>query len=130
MRSGALFRAHLQSQEGSLDPLETSMASILVRRDQFNITPQGITHKPTDASYVPYIGDPRNGRIRLGQLGSAGATGEGFDPSQVKRMMKQLWAEYVEANSGLFIETHEGPEAQGSELMLGENQPASTRQRY
>jgi hypothetical protein len=24
------------------------MASRLVRRDQFNITPQGITHKPTD----------------------------------------------------------------------------------
>ena len=26
------------------------MASILVRRDQFNITPQGIVHKPTDAA--------------------------------------------------------------------------------
>lgn len=27
---------------------EDCMASILVRRDQFNITPQGIVHKPTD----------------------------------------------------------------------------------
>jgi hypothetical protein len=106
------------------------MASILVRRDQFNITPQGITHKPTDASYEPYIGDPRTGRIRLGQLGSVGATGEGFDPNQVKRMMEQLWAEYIEANWGLIVKAHESPKAQGSELTHGDNQPASPGRRH
>lgn len=74
------------------------MASILVRRDQFNITPQGITHKPTDASFSPYIGDPRNGSTRLGQLENAAPAGDSYDPDQVKLMMKQLWAEYVESN--------------------------------
>ena len=28
------------------------MANILVRSDQFNITPQGILHKPTDAAFT------------------------------------------------------------------------------
>jgi hypothetical protein len=27
--------------------------AILVRRDQFNITPQGIIHKPTDSHFAP-----------------------------------------------------------------------------
>ena len=30
------------------------MESTLVMRDQFNITPQGIVHKPTDAAFTPY----------------------------------------------------------------------------
>ena len=46
------------------------MANILVRRDQFNITPQGIVHKPTDAAFTPYAGDPYSGITRLGQLGN------------------------------------------------------------
>jgi hypothetical protein len=29
------------------------MAHKLVRRDQFNISPQGIVHKPTDAAFTP-----------------------------------------------------------------------------
>ncbi|MDB5635567.1 MAG: hypothetical protein JWP51_475 [Bradyrhizobium sp.] len=78
------------------------MASILVRRDQFNITPQGITHKPTDAFFASHCGDPRFGSMRLGQLGNAASTGDSYDPDEVKRMMKQLWAEYVAANSDLF----------------------------
>jgi len=30
----------------------------LVRRDQFNITPQGIVHETTDAAFTPHPGDP------------------------------------------------------------------------
>jgi hypothetical protein len=63
------------------------MTSILVRRDQFNIAPQGITHKPTDASFAPRCGDPRAGSMRLGQLGNAAPTGDNYDPDEVKRMM-------------------------------------------
>ena len=39
------------------------MENILVRRDQFNITPQGIVHKPTDAGFTPYPGDPYSGTL-------------------------------------------------------------------
>ena len=80
------------------------MASILVRRDQFNITPQGITHKPTDASFAPNCGDPHSGFMRLGQLGTAAPTDDDYDPAEVKKMMRQLWAEYVAANSTQFKE--------------------------
>jgi hypothetical protein len=78
------------------------MASILVRRDQFNITPQGIIHKPTDSHFAPHAGDPYSGSIRLGQPGNVVPVGEGYDPDQVKSMMMQLWTEYVTANSNLF----------------------------
>lgn len=78
------------------------MASILVTRDQFNITPQGITHKPTDASFVPHCGDPRSGSTRLGRLECEVPSRDNYDPWVVKRMMMQLWAEYLAANSNLF----------------------------
>jgi hypothetical protein len=58
------------------------MARILIRRDQFNITPQGITHKPTDASFVPQFGDHHSGSMRLGQLGSVTSTGDNYDPDE------------------------------------------------
>ena len=45
------------------------MANMITWRDQFNITPQGIVHKPTDAAFTQY---PRRsifrGITRLGQL--------------------------------------------------------------
>jgi hypothetical protein len=78
------------------------MASILVRRDQFNITPQGIVHKPTDACFAPHPSDPYSGSIRLGQLGNANPVGDRYDPDQVKTMMMQLWREFIAANSDLF----------------------------
>ena len=78
------------------------MANILVRRDQFNITPQGITHKPTEASFAPHPGDPHSGIMRLGQLENQAPNGDCYDPDDVKRMMRQLWAEYVVANSDVF----------------------------
>ena len=63
------------------------MANVLVRRDQFNITPQGIVHKPTDAAFTPHPGDPYSGITRLGQLGSERPNGNGFRPEDVQRMM-------------------------------------------
>ena len=47
------------------------MENILVRRDQFNITPTGIVHKPTDASFAPYPGEAYCGITRMGQLSNA-----------------------------------------------------------
>lgn len=78
------------------------MASILIRRDQFNITPNGIVHKPTDSHFTPHPGDPRSGRIHIGQLGVV-PLGERYDPDQVKKMMMELWNEYVATNSNLFL---------------------------
>ncbi len=85
------------------------MADILVRRDQFNITPQGIVHKPTDAAFTPYPGDPYSGIRRLGQLGSAHPNnGSGFRPEDVQRMMRELWTQYVTDNPQLFKSAEAG----------------------
>jgi hypothetical protein len=78
------------------------MENSLVRRDQFNISPQGIVHKPTDAAFTPYVGDPYSGMWRLGQLGQRLASGNHYDPKHVRRIMSELWVEYVSANSAIF----------------------------
>ena len=79
-----------------------TMESNLVRRDQFNIGPQGIVHKPTDAAFTPNPGDSYSGIERLGQLRNKHPNGSGFITEDVQRMMRELWAEYVAANPRLF----------------------------
>jgi hypothetical protein len=78
---------------------ERKMAANLVRRDQFNITPQGIIHKPTDAAFTPFPGDPFSGTRRAGRR--ALANGEEYLPDEVQRIMRELWTEYVTANADL-----------------------------
>jgi hypothetical protein len=81
---------------------EMNMTSTLVRRDQFNISPQGIIHKPTDAAFTPDPGDPNSGTVRLGTLGNQHPDGSDYRPDDVQRMMRELWAEYVAANPETF----------------------------
>jgi hypothetical protein len=78
------------------------MENTLVRRDQFNITPKGIVHKPTDAAFIPSPGDPRSGTVRLGQLGNQTPNGSEYRAEDVQRMMRELWEEYVANNPESF----------------------------
>jgi len=87
---------------------EQIMGNILVKRDQFNITPHGIVHKPTDASFTPYPGEAYRGITRIGQLGNRHPNGPGFKPDDVQQMMRQLWTEYVVSNPKLFNATELG----------------------
>ena len=68
---------------------------ILVRRDHFNITPDGILHKPTDARFVPSLGDRCKGRFCQGDLYASRRDGNAYDVEEVKKVMLQLWTEYV-----------------------------------
>jgi len=70
---------------------------ILVRRDQFNITPDGILHKPTDACFVPNRTNRRTGIFRRGNLGAPRATGDAYDADEVEKVMLHLWAEYIDS---------------------------------
>jgi hypothetical protein len=79
-----------------------NMERVLVRRDQFNISPQGIVHKPTDAAFIPYPGASYAGITRMGQLGNEHPMGVTFSADDVQRIMQELWVEYVQANQGLF----------------------------
>jgi hypothetical protein len=78
------------------------MECSLVRRDQFNISPQGIVHEPTDAAFTPYPGDPYSGILRMGQLCNKHPNEIGFNSDDVERIMRELWAEYVARNPELF----------------------------
>jgi hypothetical protein len=78
----------------------------MVQRDQFEISPSGITHTPTGAKYTPHSGAPYSGTLTLSQLGSVLANGDDYWPRDVQTMMEQLWVEYVEANPRLF-EVHD-----------------------
>jgi len=77
-----------------------------VRRDQFEISPKGITHTPTGAKYTPHPGAPHSGTLNPSQLGNVLANGEDYRPHEVQTMMEWLWAEYVDANPRLF-EVHD-----------------------
>jgi hypothetical protein len=74
------------------------MSSAQVQRDQFEVSPKGITHKPTGATYTPHAGAPYSGIMNLGQLGNVLTNREDYRPLEVQTMMEQLWAEYVNAN--------------------------------
>jgi len=77
-----------------------------VRRDQFEISPKGITHKPTGATYTPHPGAPHSGTMNLSQLGNVLPNGEDYRPDEVTAMMELLWAGYVDENPRLF-EVHD-----------------------
>lgn len=55
------------------------METKLVRRDQFNISPQGTVHKPTDAAFTPY---PviLSGTMRLVRSATNNPTGTAIAP--------------------------------------------------
>ena len=73
-----------------------------VKRDQFGSSPQGIVHRPTDATFTPDPADPYSGTIRLGQLLNSQPNGGGFNPDDVCRVMNELWSDYVAKNPQLF----------------------------
>ena len=77
-----------------------------VRRDQFKISPSGITHTPTGAAYAPHLGAPHSGNMNLGPAWKRTRDGEDYRPHEVQAMMEQLWADYVAANPRLF-EVHD-----------------------
>ena len=80
--------------------------STAVRRDQFKISPKGITHLPTGATYTAHPGAPFSGNMNPSQLGNVLPNGEDYRRNEVETLMEQLWAEYVAANPRLF-EVHD-----------------------
>ena len=75
----------------------------LVTRNQFNVTPQGVVHKPTEAAFTPRPGDPLSGTMRLGQLVNQRPDGRGYRAEDVLRIMGVLWEEFVASNPEMFI---------------------------
>lgn len=77
----------------------------LVTRNQFNVTPQGVVHKPTEAAFIPSPGDPLSGTMRLGQLVNQQPNGRNYRAGDVQRIMRELWEEFVAGNPEMFKRT-------------------------
>ncbi len=77
-----------------------------VQRDQFEVWPKGITHKPAGTTYTPHRGAQYSGSMNLRQFGTILTNGEDYRLDEVQTMMEHLWAEYVDANPRLF-EVHD-----------------------
>jgi len=77
-----------------------------VQRDQFKISPKGVTHTPTGATYTPHPGAPHSGNMNQGELGKVLANVEDYRPDEVQALMEQVWSDYVAADPRLF-EVHD-----------------------
>ena len=99
-------RVLLQKTIFSLTPNGAAEMPTPVQRDQFTISPKGITHTPTGATYTPHPGAPHAGIMDQGQLGNGLPHGDDYRPHEVQTMIELLWAEYVDANPRLF-EVHD-----------------------
>lgn len=78
------------------------MDSALVTRNQFNVTREGVVHKPTDAAFIPAPGNPYSGRFRVGQLANQPPTAKAYPVPDVLRLMGELWEEFVTSNPEQF----------------------------
>jgi hypothetical protein len=61
--------------------------------DEFEVSPDGVTHLPTEARFTPNPGMPTTGFWRDGKLGTP--AGQGYVPDEVKDAMRRLWAEHL-----------------------------------
>lgn len=82
------------------------MVRALVTRNQFNVAPDGVVHKPTDAAFVPNPGDPSQGTVRLGQLANTHPTAPEYPVEDVLRLMRELWEEFIASNPRSFNSSH------------------------
>jgi hypothetical protein len=73
-----------------------------VKREQFVVTSQGVTHVPTGATFTPHLGSLNSGSMYHGQLGNVLKNGDDHRPEEVRAMMQQMWQEYVQENPDLF----------------------------
>jgi hypothetical protein len=82
------------------------MVHALVTRNQFNVTPDGVVQKPTDAAFVPEPSNPKQGTVRLGQLANTHPTAPEYLVEDVVRLMRELWEEFIASNPKSFNSQH------------------------
>ena len=61
------------------------------RPEEFEITAEGITHKPTGYSFRAHLGQPTSATENEGHLGSVLKDGRDYQPNEVKEMARELW---------------------------------------
>jgi hypothetical protein len=87
------LRANLLSTEaghGCRATPETRMMTTSVTRDQFEITENTITHKPTGTSFTRRPKDWLSGTLKQSRQDKKPPSGGEYDLQEVKRMIRQL----------------------------------------
>jgi hypothetical protein len=77
------------------------MVNNLVTRDQFNVKPDGVVHKPTDAAFIPNPSDPSSGTVQLGQLANTHPTAREYPVEDILRIIVSYGLNLWRATSGL-----------------------------
>ena len=67
------------------------------RPEEFEITAEGITHKPTGYSLLAQPGQPTSGTENKGQLGRVLKDGRHYRPQEVEEMARDLWHRRIAA---------------------------------
>ena len=63
--------------------------------EEFEINDDGVTHRPTEYSFRPFPGHPTHGSVRMGLLDKELPEEEKYEPEEVKRMARRLWAGHL-----------------------------------
>ncbi len=75
--------------------------STRVTPDQFEISDQGITHKPTGCTFTPHPGQPLSGNMAARAARQQAPLRRGYRPHEVKAMMNELWTEHCARKNGV-----------------------------
>ena len=62
--------------------------------DEFDVSDEGVVHRPTEYSFRPIPGDPTRGSVRMGMLDKEVPEDERYDAEEVKRMARRLWSKH------------------------------------
>ena len=64
-----------------------------VTRDQFQISDELVTHRPTGAEFTPTLGHADSVTIWTGEVGNRLPSGDAYRYADVLAMMRTLWRE-------------------------------------
>ena len=79
--------------------MEMSEGRCKPNKDEFVISDEGIMHRPTEYSFVPFPGNPTHGSIREGMIGKVLADGRRYSPKDVENLCRRLWAQHLTRNT-------------------------------
>jgi hypothetical protein len=82
----------------ALKPREADRLPARCRPEEFEITNQGITHKPTGYAIIAQtVGEPTFATEKTGQLGSLLKDGRDYTPREVRKLAHELWHRRIAA---------------------------------
>jgi hypothetical protein len=64
-------------------------------REEFEVSDEGVVHRPTEYSFRPMPGHPTRGTVRMGLLDKEVSEDQRYDREKVQQMARKLWAQHL-----------------------------------